>query len=240
MSTGKQNLFTFGCSFTYGHGFPDCIEGNEGPSKHAWPYLLGKSLGVNHENLSQPGGSAQEILRIFLTHSNYFSPGDIVTIVWPFFDRFLVTFGPEMHQCWKLTPNGTDFTNHMTGAEVPVEEFYRYFSTDALHYELFLHASKMVHDICIKRGIHLVNYIFDNRDYKFHYNTINHQNYHWYDVKIERGYFDVHERLWGRYNKISKEPLERLPCFHHGYGVHKIWAERVKRAITRKGYLNGL
>ena len=240
MSTGKQKLYTFGCSFTYGQGFPDCIEGDEPPSKHAWPSLLSENLSIDIENLSQPGGSCQEILRIFLTQSKDFSPGDIVTIIWPFFHRFLVSFDPELSFCWKLTPNGADFTNHLTGFTAPVNDFYKYFSTKIMHYELFLQASKMIHDICVKKDLHLLNYIFDFNDYKFHKNTITHPNYHWYDVKIQRGFFEIHEPLWPRYKKISKEPLERLPCYHHGYAVHNIWAERVKRTLTRKGYLNGL
>ena len=45
-------LITFGCSFTYGHGLPDCIGGPDGhagptPSEQAWPAMLGKIINMN-------------------------------------------------------------------------------------------------------------------------------------------------------------------------------------------------
>ena len=51
MGWKDYKLVTFGCSYTYGHGLPDCImaKGRAGkrPSKFAWPYLLAKKLDMS-------------------------------------------------------------------------------------------------------------------------------------------------------------------------------------------------
>ena len=83
-------LVTFGCSFTYGHGLPDChvepdLPGNA-PSKHAWPNLLAKKLGYDCLNLSVCGsGNYQILLDILRTD---FKPDDVVVIGYSYFTRF--------------------------------------------------------------------------------------------------------------------------------------------------------
>ena len=51
-----DRLVAFGCSYTYGHGLPDCImaKGRAGkrPSKFAWPYLLAKKLDKRYTMLA--------------------------------------------------------------------------------------------------------------------------------------------------------------------------------------------
>lgn len=84
-------LVTFGCSFVYGHGLPDCyMKFNRGagpnPSKYAWPNLLAKRLGYECVNLSRPGsGNLQIFMEILHTK---FLPDDLVIIAWSFFPRF--------------------------------------------------------------------------------------------------------------------------------------------------------
>ena len=83
-------LVSFGCSFTYGHGLPDChvepdLPGNA-PSKHAWPNLLAKKLGYDCLNLSANGsGNYQILLDILRTD---FKQDDIVVIGYSYFDRY--------------------------------------------------------------------------------------------------------------------------------------------------------
>ena len=83
-------LVTFGCSFTYGHGLPDChVEPNlpgDSPSQHAWPNLLAKKLGYDCLNLSVCGsGNYQILLDILRTD---FKPDDVVVIGYSYFTRF--------------------------------------------------------------------------------------------------------------------------------------------------------
>ena len=83
-------LVTFGCSFTYGHGLPDChVEPNlpgDSPSQHAWPNLLAKKLGYDCLNLAVCGsGNYQILLDILRTD---FKPDDVVVIGYSYFTRF--------------------------------------------------------------------------------------------------------------------------------------------------------
>lgn len=85
-----SRLIAFGCSFTYGHGLPDCVDetGNgpgKEPSKVAWPSLLAQKLGRSVINLSQPAAGNTEILwKIF----NFgFEPDDLCVIMWSYFTR---------------------------------------------------------------------------------------------------------------------------------------------------------
>ena len=82
--TGR--LITFGCSYTYGHGLPDCHvppnQPGDNPSKYAWPYILGKKLKIPTINLSKCGASNREILYYIQNFS--FSRSDIVVILWTY------------------------------------------------------------------------------------------------------------------------------------------------------------
>lgn len=63
-----SRLITFGCSYAYGTGLPDCNNWmfnklhNLKPSKMGWASLLAKKLKVDCVNESFPGSSNTEIL----------------------------------------------------------------------------------------------------------------------------------------------------------------------------------
>jgi hypothetical protein len=78
-----SRLITFGCSFTYGSGLPDCIEspaGWQSPSKYSWTKILADKLGHTLVNKSFPGASNLEILYKILDF-NFFET-DQVVIMW--------------------------------------------------------------------------------------------------------------------------------------------------------------
>lgn len=86
-----MRLVTFGCSFTYGQGLPDCynIHTNEPgkfPSKSAWPQLLADKLMLECINVSEPGSSNKEILNKLLNFK--INDNDIVVTMWSFPDRW--------------------------------------------------------------------------------------------------------------------------------------------------------
>jgi hypothetical protein len=62
----KRRLVTFGCSFTYGQGLPDCPTGVEAPSQYSWPYLLSSQLDRQLVNRGIPGASNLQILNEIL------------------------------------------------------------------------------------------------------------------------------------------------------------------------------
>ena len=99
-------LVTFGCSYTYGEGFPDCERLSEqdkhagvlrpSPSKFAWPSLLAEQLSVPLDNCSFPGISNSAILDRILKYN--FQKGDIVCILWTHRVRSTVYVGNKtMH-----------------------------------------------------------------------------------------------------------------------------------------------
>lgn len=83
-------LVTFGCSYTYGHGLPDCHikpdHPGDQPSKYAWPQLLAHELKRECLNLSEPGsGNFQILMNVLRTK---FEPDDLVIIGYSYFTRF--------------------------------------------------------------------------------------------------------------------------------------------------------
>jgi hypothetical protein len=82
-------LVAFGCSYTYGHGLPDCTDGNLGcgpnPSNSAWPKLLADKLGYTIANMSKPGAGNTEILWRLLNFK--FDADDVCVIMWSYFSR---------------------------------------------------------------------------------------------------------------------------------------------------------
>jgi len=88
-----NNLFSFGCSLTYGHGMEDNWDSESNqpfdffPSKKAWPFLLANMLNYNCVNLAQCGASNKEILYIIEQNIDRISTDDLVVIKWSFPDR---------------------------------------------------------------------------------------------------------------------------------------------------------
>lgn len=87
-----MRIVAFGCSYTYGHALPDCIEGEfkagAEPSKYAWPQLLADHYVVPCENQGKCGGSNKEIWYRAINFP--YQKNDIVLILWSHFDRFCV------------------------------------------------------------------------------------------------------------------------------------------------------
>jgi hypothetical protein len=80
-----KRLITFGCSFTYGQGLPDCLTGEELPSQYSWTYLLSKKLNRQLINCGIPGASNLQILNEILSFN--FQKGDQVIVSWSVIDR---------------------------------------------------------------------------------------------------------------------------------------------------------
>lgn len=96
MDWENQALITFGCSFTYGHGLPDCKggpDGHAGPthSEQAWPAILGKLKNMKVDNKSRPGASNNQIAKTVVDYINnvpsLFMDKIVVVILWSNNDR---------------------------------------------------------------------------------------------------------------------------------------------------------
>ena len=88
-------IITFGCSFTYGAGLPDCnpaytlrntlFTNTAKPSKFVWATLLGEKLGLEVVNMAEPGISNTEILYNLLEFK--YQTDDIVIVMWSNYPR---------------------------------------------------------------------------------------------------------------------------------------------------------
>lgn len=90
-------LVAFGCSMTYGQGFPDA---SNSPSKFAWPHLLSEKLKYQNQNQGVPGSSNKNTLLEILDFK--FQPDDVAVILWTFYHRALIVDEVVKH----ITPNG--------------------------------------------------------------------------------------------------------------------------------------
>lgn len=85
-----SRLVTFGCSFTYGHGLPDCFIPPKGfgplPSRLGWVNQLSEKLNLISYNFGIPGSGNKEILSKILTQ-NYLE-NDTVIVGWSQFHRY--------------------------------------------------------------------------------------------------------------------------------------------------------
>jgi len=94
-----SRLITFGCSYTYGQGLPDCENtvvntgiknfyiNSSTSSKQGWPSILSKQLDLELVNISAPGASNFEILHNILNFK--FKETDTVIIMWSHYLRDL-------------------------------------------------------------------------------------------------------------------------------------------------------
>jgi hypothetical protein len=87
-----MRIVAFGCSYTYGHGLPDCLDNNGRPgpnySKLAFPILLAQKLDYECINLGKSGNSNKEIWNDILNFD--FKEGDIALVTWTYYSRFCI------------------------------------------------------------------------------------------------------------------------------------------------------
>jgi len=88
-----KRLIALGCSFTYGHGLPDCVGKNKSsagpsPSQMAWPNQLAKKLGIpTVNNLSRPGSSTKYALHALANNHNLLNDNAVIAIMYPHYNR---------------------------------------------------------------------------------------------------------------------------------------------------------
>jgi len=86
-----SRLITFGCSYTYGTGLPDCKNflfdklHNFKPSKMGWAHKLSEKLDMSLVNESFPGSSNTEIMYNILKYN--YKKDDVVVIMWTHYVR---------------------------------------------------------------------------------------------------------------------------------------------------------
>lgn len=141
-----SRLIAHGCSFTYGHGLPDCYIENNGnfdepgqtPSLLSWPNILSNKLDKECVNLSECGISNRTILLDLLNFK--FKESDIVFIQWTFPDRETLYSSLDKYKHIRIdTPKSKDY-------------FKKYHTDFNSHLNLYLY-SKFIKNFLLEKNI---------------------------------------------------------------------------------------
>lgn len=241
MSTGKQKLYTFGCSYTYGHGFPDCElrPGEDTPSKFAWPHLLAEHLNLPYENLSSPGCSPMELSRRFLQNVDRFTDNDIVIIVWPFFDRSCMFMSDGYEAMAKMTPFMDTLDPGYGFPEMDVEYYYTHYTNEIHAMQIFMLHCMLVNNECKLRNIKVLHKLFCEHNNKDLRHARKYKNYDWFNVVIDRICLDIFtgDRK-DKCQKIFNREFGDLPDGHRDSDHHILWAESIRKRLVRYKFIN--
>jgi len=254
MLTGK-NYYAFGCSFTFGDGFPDCVEGLT-PSTKTYPNKIADHYGLNLKNCSQAGSSPVGQFNRFHYKYHNMNKGDLVTFIWPASWRYNII------QEWDLEfiedVNKTDVayfesnfnpglrqTPHPSFPESKYVETETWYSDYYTHLNSVINLSTYIHTVekmCELKGIHCVQTILHEEDLillkQLQKYDLPH-NHHFKDTKFQTMGMNCYVRYEGITARVTRftglEP-GYLPDRHFNEDTHIIWAHYFSRKIDRLSY----
>ncbi len=223
-----SKIHTFGCSFTYGQGFPDSLGvGSEYPqSKYAWPSLLKELVDQEVVNHSWCGASGLYIQRAIYQKQSEFAQGDTIIVQWPFITRWSVITGENLNDIFNMTPG----TSHVAGT--PDWEMYSaHFSNTRHEVEMFCMLSQSVSNFCKCNGLRYIQRIYSHLDLR----DIRAFKPDWYDIKHPRIALNscLEDNHLRRLNKLLDVDIGHLPDYHLNEGAHKYWALSIRNELQR-------
>lgn len=249
MLTGKK-LHAFGDSFTYGDGFPDCLD--RSGSSRTYANKLANHYDMELVLHAAPGSSPLAQYNRFILNYDNLEPGDLVTFLWPFSMRSVLyqetdIFAIDPTGPWELPeilvlipgceeeaviigPNGRDI-NQM--------EYYENWSNDFQGLLLLSTYIKSVKVMCAHKGVHCVQHILDCHDY----NCLKHIKSLGMKISSPLSDYEFHPRSFQSYitreniqklvNKLTHLDLDFLPDGHFNEDTHKLWAHLYTKDIDR-------
>jgi hypothetical protein len=181
-----SRLVAFGCSYTYGHGLPDCHIPpdwpGEIPSNLSWPSLLARDLSLELINVSKPGISNAHILWYLLNFS--FKDDDICIVMWTHFNRYPVSIlnnDPskmewDSYEDVKYTPNQLEDKNLTIKNFISIHHAYLHLTSKKIKHKFLLvpwpeYTYTLPSQLFIPtliRDIHLGNMLIDTALDKLH------------------------------------------------------------------------
>lgn len=122
-----MRIVAFGCSYTYGHGLPDCLEDDKitqgpNPSNLSFSALLAKQLNYQCVNLGKSGNSNKEIWHDVLNFK--FQEKDIAVITWTYFSRFCIIKSDKIKRINPWTKEEKLFYMNYSNRHDMVLDFY--------------------------------------------------------------------------------------------------------------------
>lgn len=223
-----NRIHTFGCSFTYGQGFPDSEGvGSEYPqSKYAWPSKLNNLVEEEVVNHSWCGASGLYIQRAIYKKQSEFDQGDTIIVQWPFITRWSVIMGDHINDIFNMTPG----THHVEGT--PDWEMYtRHFANSRHEVEIFCMISQSVSNFCELRGIRYIQRIYSHLDLR----DIKAFKPDWYDVKLPNIALNscLEDSPKSKLDKLLNVEIGHLPDYHLNEGAHDYWALSIRNELRR-------
>jgi len=224
-----NKIYTFGCSFTYGQGFPDSLHaGKEYPtSMYAWPNVLKNLVDQEVINLSWGGASMLYIQRSFCMNMDKFNEGDTIIIQWPFLSRWSVIRGSDIGDIFNMTPGPVDLDEGLPHWDRYTSEF----SNVRHEVEMFCMISYSIQNICKNKKLNFVQRIFDDNDLR----NIKKYKPDWYNIKVPNlslkcCLIDINK---ARLDKLLNVNMGHLPDLHLNEGCHIYWAHSILNELKR-------
>lgn len=224
----ENKIHTFGCSFTYGQGFPDSMyAGKEYPqSKYAWPNKLNALVDQEVVNHSWGGASGLYIQRAIFKKQDEFSKGDTVIVQWPFITRWSVITGQHLNDIFNMSPG----TTHVEGT--PDWKMYaKHFANSRHEAEMFCMISQNVSNFCKLNDLRFIQRIYCHLDLK----DIKAFRPDWYDVKLPRLALNscLEDSAKSKLDKLLNVKIGHLPDYHLNEGAHDYWALSIRNELRR-------
>jgi len=154
-------IITYGCSFTQGEGFSDCLVGKDllrakGSSQYAWPAVLGDLMGYSIENNGMSGSSNKMFSHMALERK--WSQTDVAIFMWTYWHRTTIIENLDKTRFDIIPGNMYEFKNFTNEQILQIKAYYNH----------VYHPFDMFYDNM--RDINLVKYHLDSIGVKnFHY-----------------------------------------------------------------------
>ena len=248
MLTGKKTLYAFGDSFTYGHGFPDCLTSITGPSIFPYPNILAKKYGYDLKNCSAPGSSP--LAQFYRFHFKYpeMQSGDVVTFLWPFSMRSAILNEQHIEEINDTSPFPIEEVMIMPGEStsmgpdnetvIDLEQWYMDYTSRFHSVILLTTYMNSVLQMCKAKNIKCCQLLLHCRDLS-DIRLLQHKNIeqtaHFRDWQLQSNSLEIYirdDRTRNRINKSLKLDCGFLPDGHFNLDAHKLWAQIYSKKIS--------
>jgi hypothetical protein len=203
-------LYTFGDSYTFGHGcrldgpLTEYYHNYKKDGEDVWPNLLGKMLNIEVKNFGKCGASNDYIIDSIIDNWDNFNEGDIAIIGITWHSRFDIPLNNQL--LWTSTCKGFDDLSHFNSLEKEQMETIINFNYHFADNELY-------------KLRHLKRYNFLDKLLK--------------EKKINTFFWDASFYLHTtRFEKIAEATNGEIKDFHLSFKGHNDFANMLHKKIT--------
>ena len=210
-----STLWTFGDSFTFGHGcrpdgaIPEYYHNYKTESDDIWPELLGGMMNLSVKNFGKGGASNDFIIDSIIDNWDYFEQTDYVIVGITYHDRFDVPFDDRLISIffdWNILADEKEVSLFENEEMKTILDFQYYFSNNELYKKRYLKRLNFLNKLLNEKGIKTFFWDVDFFQYSNRFEKIAEAT----DYKIEdyhfsfKGHKDFADML---YKKLISQPL---------------------------------